>query len=206
MTRSEAGKIGGIKQGKISHDNAVCKYYKEPNICKYCHSVIKIKEGEQISQVRKKNFCSHSCSAQYNNLKRGRKIFKCVYCDKLIHQTNSRIRKYCDNICQGKLRRKAALDIAFACERPINSGALRNFLFEKYNNKCCKCGWGETNLKSGTIPLVINHIDGNSSNNKEDNLELICPNCDSLTPTYKGMNKGSGRHHRKERYQKGLSY
>ena len=49
------------------------------------------------------------------------------------------------------------------------------------------------NLKTGLVPLVADHIDGNWRNNVENNLRLLCPNCDSLTPTYAGSNRGNGR-------------
>jgi hypothetical protein len=71
------------------------------------------------------------------------------------------------------------------------------YLFEKYQSKCTKCGWHETNVYTGKIPLEVEHIDGNYENNKEENLDLLCPNCHSLTPTYKGANKGNGRKNRK---------
>ncbi len=41
--------------------------------------------------------------------------------------------------------------------------------------------------------LEIDHIDGNSDNNSEENLRLVCPNCHSLTSTYRGTNRGNGR-------------
>ncbi len=41
--------------------------------------------------------------------------------------------------------------------------------------------------------LEIDHIDGNSDNNSEENLRLVCPNCHSLTSTYCGTNRGNGR-------------
>lgn len=41
------------------------------------------------------------------------------------------------------------------------------------------------------------HADGNYKNNNEDNLELICPNCHSLTYNYKSANK-NGRKNRKK--------
>lgn len=66
-------------------------------------------------------------------------------------------------------------------------------MFEKYNAKCCRCGWSEVNQYTGNIPLEIEHIDGNYLNNNEENLILLCPNCHSLTSTYKGANKGHGR-------------
>ena len=67
---------------------------------------------------------------------------------------------------------------------------------EKYQCKCSKCGWGEENPYSHTIPLEVEHIDGNFQNNNEDNLTLLCPNCHSLTSTYKGANRGNRRKER----------
>ena len=43
----------------------------------------------------------------------------------------------------------------------------------------------------------MEHIDGNSENNNIENLELLCPNCHSLTPTFGALNKGKGRKNRK---------
>ena len=70
---------------------------------------------------------------------------------------------------------------------------IKTYLFHKFNNKCARCGWGETNEYTGKIPLEVEHIDGNYKNNKEDNLVLLCPNCHSLTSTYKGANLNKGR-------------
>lgn len=71
---------------------------------------------------------------------------------------------------------------------------------EKFQNKCSKCGWGEVNPYTGKIPLEIHHKNGNSTDNDEDNLDLLCPNCHSLTATYKAANKGSGRKERQKYY------
>jgi hypothetical protein len=49
---------------------------------------------------------------------------------------------------------------------------------------------------TGVAPLVADHVDGDWKNNREKNLRLLCPNCDSLTPTYAGANKGKGRPNR----------
>lgn len=73
------------------------------------------------------------------------------------------------------------------------SAHIRKYLFEKYDNKCSKCGWSEVNEYTGNIPLEINHIDGEHTHNTEDNLELICSNCHSLTPNYRALNNGHGR-------------
>lgn len=69
---------------------------------------------------------------------------------------------------------------------------IKRYLLEKYDYKCSKCGWAEINPFTGTLPLEIEHIDGDAMNNKEENLTLLCPNCHSLTRTYRGANKGNG--------------
>lgn len=75
----------------------------------------------------------------------------------------------------------------------IVSRYIKRYLRRKFGNKCCLCGWSKINLKTGLVPLVADHIDGNWRNNIESNLRLLCPNCDALTPTYAGLNRGRGR-------------
>jgi NAD-dependent SIR2 family protein deacetylase len=73
------------------------------------------------------------------------------------------------------------------------SNYVRRYVFEKFHSKCSKCGWGEINPYTNTIPLEVEHIDGNWENSYEENLNLLCPNCHSLTSTYRGANRGHGR-------------
>lgn len=40
------------------------------------------------------------------------------------------------------------------------------------------------------IPLELDHIDGDRTNNALTNLRLLCPNCHAQTPTYRGRNIG----------------
>lgn len=64
------------------------------------------------------------------------------------------------------------------------------------------CGWGEENPHTHLIPLQIHHIDGDCTNNKEENLQLLCPNCHSLTETFGGRNENSKRVDRRTKYFK----
>lgn len=73
--------------------------------------------------------------------------------------------------------------------------AIRDYIYEKQNYCCSICGmpnaWNNKPLK-----FILDHIDGDASNNVEGNLRLICPNCDSQLDTYKSKNKNSARKHR----------
>ena len=51
----------------------------------------------------------------------------------------------------------------------------------------CKC-CGLTEWMGKSIPLELDHIDGDRENNSLSNLRLLCPNCHALTPTYRGRN------------------
>lgn len=71
-------------------------------------------------------------------------------------------------------------------------GVIRDYIYESQDNKCSLCGVGrEWNGKP--INLVLDHIDGDASNNRRENLRLVCPNCDSQLPTFKSRNRGSAR-------------
>lgn len=73
---------------------------------------------------------------------------------------------------------------------------------EKTKNKCQLCGWSKKNIITNKVPLEVDHLDGNSENNVEDNLRMICPNCHSLSPTFRNLNKGNGRSWRVAKYIK----
>lgn len=80
------------------------------------------------------------------------------------------------------------------------SNHIRRYMMEKNHYKCEKCGWGEKNPYTEKIPLEIHHKDGQYDNNIEDNLEVLCPNCHSLTENYKNANK-KGRQGRDKYYE-----
>ncbi len=107
--------------------------------------------------------------------------------------------KYCSNACQMEFQHRIHVDnwkkgkTSGLNSMGLVSDSVKSYLRRKYNNKCCLCGWAEVNLKTGVVPLVADHIDGNWRNNIEENLRLVCPNCDALSPTFAAFNKGSGR-------------
>lgn len=111
---------------------------------------------------------------------------------------------YCSNACQQEYQYKKYIegwilgDTSGTSDKTMAvSGYIRRWLFRKSNGCCEKCGWRTINPTTGKVPLQVNHIDGNWKNCRPENLELICPNCHSLTPNYGALNKGKGRKERK---------
>ena len=65
----------------------------------------------------------------------------------------------------------------------------RRRVFEEQSHCCNRCGLS-TWLES-PITLELEHIDGNNQNNDRSNLEGLCPNCHSITDTWRGRNKST---------------
>lgn len=195
--------------GHIGHQKSKAKrdeYYSakrdayavSPKLCKSCSLPLNF-------ESRRHDFCSQICNASFNHHD---VRSKCSCCDSPVNDNKARC---CSLECDQTLKHNRRVEKWLSGE--IEGGSeygvttfVRRYLFEKHNSRCAKCGWGETNPKSGKIPLQVDHIDGNSSNNEESNLTLLCPNCHSLTPTFGALNRGNGRAYRRQRYAEGKSY
>lgn len=46
--------------------------------------------------------------------------------------------------------------------------------------KCEICGFDERNLSNDKVPLYLNHKNGDKTDHREENIELICWNCSFL--------------------------
>tara|TARA_R110000824_G_C14767987_1_gene630549 strand:+ start:30 stop:539 length:510 start_codon:yes stop_codon:yes gene_type:complete len=129
-----------------------------------------------------------------------RKFNYCKFCSKEIRDSKRGVnyKKYCDNKCQRDYMYHSYIKEWLAGNNGKSSTSncdgmrgktqisqhIRRWLHERTNNKCEKCGWNEWNKFTNKVPLQINHIDGDALNHHPENLELICPNCHSLTETY----------------------
>ena len=190
MNKSEAGRLGAAKTKQVW----IKRYENNPKYCKFCESKIPYEK-------RNNTYCNHSCFASYSNKKRAIKN-NCLFCDNQINKH----KKFCNHKChldyqhqewiKGWLKEEISGSTYYGMSV---SNHIRRFLKEKYGEQCILCGWKEKNPSTNKIPLQIDHIDGNSENNKPSNLRLICPNCHSLTPTFSALNKGNGRKFRKSK-------
>jgi predicted nucleic acid-binding Zn ribbon protein len=156
---------------------------------------------------KKRKFCSQSCGAEYNNKKYPKrvnvnKLKNCLYCGQPL---NSHQTKFCSPKCSGEYFQQENFKKIENGDVSFSSAMYKKYLIYKYGNKCMKCGWHEVNPTTGLVPIQLEHKDGNSENHNLNNLELLCPNHHSLTPTFGALNKGNGRSKRREK-RKSLVY
>lgn len=70
-----------------------------------------------------------------------------------------------------------------------NGKSIASPLIKLRGRKCENCGL--TEWLGQPINLEVHHKDGNRSNNELTNLQLLCPNCHSYTPTFARKNTNS---------------
>ena len=69
----------------------------------------------------------------------------------------------------------------------------RSIIIHKQQFMCALCSLPQT-WNGKPLRLELDHVDGDNSNNAQENLRFVCPNCHSQTETYKvGNNKNPGR-------------
>lgn len=150
-----------------------------------------------LSKKKKQTkFCSHQCLTESKT-----KYKNCIHCNGTLKSGKI----YCSSECSTEHKISISKTI-FDNNQPNNFGPriLKRCLIQNFGHKCSNCK--NTEWMNKPIPLEIEHIDGNSQNNKKENLCLLCPNCHAQTSTYKAKNKGNGRAFRRQRYAEGKSY
>ena len=95
---------------------------------------------------------------------------ECLNCSSEIPNRNV----YCNNQCQKDFESKNRLTSWINGKNYLRGEGLtipswiRSHLLEENENKCSMCGWSEINPFTNTVPLEIDHIDGDAKNNLKD--------------------------------------
>ena len=132
----------------------------------------------------------------------------CPVCGKEFIKYPNKANIFCSYHCQCEYEYKENIakwkngEISGATKRYKVSTFVRRYLLEKNNYSCEECGCNLKNKFTGLSILQIHHKDGNAANTKEENLEVICPNCHAMTENFGSRNKNSVRKYRKEDYKK----
>ena len=133
----------------------------------------------------------------------GRKKGRCEICSKPVNPAST----YCGMEC------KATVDAIefgerWATDGPVGvvkatdlkkgqfTGTARRFLLLHKAGGCCeRCGWTHDYWTQGkALPaLEVHHADGNFTNNKLENLLVLCPNCHAIADRETPVSSGDGR-------------
>jgi hypothetical protein len=131
-------------------------------------------------------------------------VRQCRGCGSALSKRSQKV--YCSIACQASVRRdtstKRWLESGEARIDGHHGHYVRQYLAEAQLGCCAICGGASTWLGL-PLALVLDHIDGDPTHNRREDLRLICPNCDSQLPTYKRRNRGNGRNYRRQRYTDG---
>lgn len=181
ITKQEAGKLGGQKWAEVCALNRAeeeTAYNLSPKRC-ICGEAISFRNREI------NNFCSRKCSAI--NRKRTTKKHKCLVCPKEIHLN----KKYCCRACAREGVYQTKTLPAIEAGQISDRNTLKGHLTRLHGYKCMCCDLSE--WRGIRLSLELDHKDGNATNNSISNLQMICPNCHSITDNWKGRNMGKGR-------------
>jgi len=197
--------IENIKIGKTYSEigillNRTRKSVKEKlNDLGYVYDNFRTKETECLNCSNTipiaNKFCNQSCAATYNNKLRKTTLF-CAHCGCEIKNKNSK--KFCSRAHQQEFHRAIRFkQIEMGEYKTVATNIYKKYLLSKFDECCMLCGWNEVNPFTNKIPIELHHIDFNPDNNKPENLQLLCPNCHSLSNNWKGTRKGEGRESRR---------
>jgi hypothetical protein len=126
----------------------------------------------------------------------------CEVCGNALRLQN---RRFCSAACYEFIRTDQRLTAWLAGElNPSDATALgrvpkwiKLWWIATFGDQCALCGWSQRHPATGRVPLEWDHIDGDCSNNRCQNLRLLCPNCHALTETHGGLNNGRSKRRRK---------
>jgi hypothetical protein len=82
-------------------------------------------------------------------------------------------------------RKISTIEILVSGSTYTNLGNIKNRLYEEGLKKriCEKCGQNE-NWNGEHISLILDHINGDNSDHRIENLRILCPNCNATLPTH----------------------
>jgi len=180
--KSKSGHFGGKAKAKKIRD----AYLQNPKLCKNCGKPMIPKEGQKLAAVKRKNFCSQSCAASFNNAGVSRNKVKkyCSTCSKEIQYSGTYKYKKCDDCLlhstmpyrtKGDMLNKHKYERA---RKIIRAHAYRIYKASGKPLVCIRCGYSHFAEVCHIKPVSLFSNDALIVEiNDINNLMALCPNC-----------------------------
>ncbi len=191
MSHEEAGRIGWEKTHQMvtatrrANASAVRIAYETlDKRCLECNKPIPFEKN-------KNKYCGHPCAATGVNRTRVPMLKgTCRSCGCRISSSNTECTPCWYQRRQADINKEPGSSTMMLDQAKTDETRKRILIYE-CGRTCSVCSLSE--WRGQTIPIELDHIDGDCFNNDRSNLRLLCPNCHAQTPTYRGKNKGKGR-------------
>jgi hypothetical protein len=153
--------------------------------CKKCEKVFEPKKGLI-------NYCSLECrnSRVWSDYDKQKKSISAKNSEKQKNANKNRSKEVWIKVAETR-KKNHIENILQSDYTSLSFESLRYRILYEQKNKCNRCGLDS--WLGQEIVLELEHKDGNNKNNNRDNLEMLCPNCHSLTDTWRGRNKRERR-------------
>lgn len=147
--------------------------------CLWCDS-----EFESTNTKRYRKCCCETCSHKYSSSKRTEEW-------RIEMQENEpkkwlEYRRNMSIKAQERNRNRPKISMKKKPFELLCWESKRERILEEQGCKCGKCNLSE--WMGVLITFEVDHIDGDNKNDSRENLIGLCPNCHSITPTWRGRN------------------
>lgn len=146
-------------------------------ICENCGSV-------HLGEYGSGRFCSSKCARGFST-KKSRAEINLKVSESL--KGRQRPSQPCKPETADKLRQTWINKLLEADFDKLAYDAKRRRVIIEQDSKCNHCG--ASDWYGHKLVLEVDHINGINDDNRRENLEAICPNCHSVTDTWRGRNK-----------------
>jgi len=171
--------------------------------CRKCHSIKYYTPEQKIKQVQRsrERRSKLSLEEQYKIKDKYKKETNCIIClTTFKYSPSQQTGNFCSTKCQQEMYYnqyifdwKAGRENGLCnTKHTSNSGYIKTYMKKEFP-QCLICNLSEWMNKP--IPLEMDHIDGDATNNRPKNLRMLCRNCHGQTDTFGAKNKNSKRVH-----------